>query len=90
MFALRKKIEDSILSAEILAPTALEQEEARHIQQEKVIRECNLWDDIAQANEFLVKLAESDKVVDALKDLRYKVICYAITYCCDLEKNVKL
>ncbi|XP_027065808.1 peptide chain release factor PrfB3, chloroplastic-like isoform X1 [Coffea arabica] len=72
MFALRKKIEDSILSAEILAPTALEQEEARHIQQEKVIRECNLWDDIAQANEFLVKLAESDKVVDALKDLRYK------------------
>ncbi|KAL3533687.1 hypothetical protein ACH5RR_007208 [Cinchona calisaya] len=72
MLALRKKIEDSILSAEILAPTAIELEDAKRIKQEEVIRECNLWDDLAQANEVLVNLAECNKVVDSLKDLRYK------------------
>ncbi|CAI9099746.1 OLC1v1036611C2 [Oldenlandia corymbosa var. corymbosa] len=72
MFALRKKIEDSILTAEILAPSALEQEEVRRIKQQKVIRERNLWDDLPEADEVLVKLAESDELVDSLKDLKFK------------------
>ncbi|KAI5682772.1 hypothetical protein M9H77_04000 [Catharanthus roseus] len=72
MFSLRKKIEDSILSAEILAPTALEVEEARRIKQEEAVRECNLWDDLTKSNEILDNLAESAKVVDALKDVKYK------------------
>lgn len=76
MFSLRKKIEDSILSAEILAPTALEVEEARRIKQEEAVRECNLWDDLTKSNEILDNLAESAKVVDALKDVKYKVIYY--------------
>lgn len=87
MFALRKKIEESILSAEILTPIAIELEEARRIKQKELIRECNLWDDLAQANEVLVKFAESDKAVDALKDLRYKVICHAFMYFCNMENS---
>ncbi|KAK3039642.1 hypothetical protein RJ639_027233 [Escallonia herrerae] len=72
MFSLRKKIGDSVSRAEMLAPTALELEEERHIKQEKVIREYDLWDDLAKSNEVLVKLADSAKAVDALKDLKYK------------------
>ncbi|XP_055808991.1 peptide chain release factor PrfB3, chloroplastic isoform X2 [Solanum dulcamara] len=71
-FALKRKIEDLVLRAEMLAPTALEFEEARHLKQEEIIRECDLWDDVAKSNEDLVQLAESAKAVDALKDLRYK------------------
>lgn len=73
---MRKKVEDSILRAEILAPTALELEESRRINQKEVVRECNLWDDLSKSNEILDNLAESAKLVDALKDLMYKVICY--------------
>lgn len=72
MFSLRKKIEDSVNRAEMLAPTALELEESRRIKQEEVIREYDLWDDLAKSNEILIKLADSAKVVDALKDLTYK------------------
>ncbi|XP_049400653.1 peptide chain release factor PrfB3, chloroplastic [Solanum stenotomum] len=71
-FALKRKIEDLVLRAEMLAPTALEFEEARHLKQEEIIREYDLWDDVAKSNEDLVQLAESAKAVDALKDLRYK------------------
>ncbi|GFY84733.1 peptide chain release factor [Actinidia rufa] len=72
LFSLRKKIEDAVLRAETLAPTALEHEEAKHIKNEETIRQYNLWDDLAKSNEILVKLADSSKVVDALKDLSYK------------------
>ncbi|KAF8395755.1 hypothetical protein HHK36_019706 [Tetracentron sinense] len=72
LFSIRKKIEDAVLRAETLAPTALELEEARRIKQEEMIREYNLWDDLAKSNEILVGLADSTKVIDALKDLRYK------------------
>ncbi|XP_052176886.1 peptide chain release factor PrfB3, chloroplastic isoform X2 [Diospyros lotus] len=72
MFSLRKKIEDAVLQAETLAPTALDLEEARRIKQEETIRQYNLWDDLAKSNEILLKLADSSKMVDALKDLRYK------------------
>ncbi|KAL3357482.1 hypothetical protein AABB24_017943 [Solanum stoloniferum] len=71
-FALKRKIEDLVLRAEMLAPTALEFEEARRLKQEEIIREYDLWDDVAKSNEDLVQLAESTKAVDALKDLRYK------------------
>lgn len=64
----------------MLAPTALEVEEAKRIKQEEMIHEYNLWDDLAKSNEILVKLADSAKVVDALKDLKYKVI--SGVYCC--------
>lgn len=72
---MKKNIEDTVLRAETLAPTALELEEASKIEQEEMIRGYNLWDDPAKSNEILVKLADSAKVVDALKDLKYKVIC---------------
>ncbi|KAL2535020.1 Peptide chain release factor PrfB3 [Abeliophyllum distichum] len=72
MFSLRKRIEDSILRAEMLAPTALEHEEARHVKQENIIRDHDLWDDPGKSNEILIQLADSAKVVDALKDLKYK------------------
>ena len=72
---MKKKIEDVILRAEMLAPTALELEEAKRIKQEEMIRDYDLWDDPAKSNEILVKLADSVKVVDALKDLKYKVMC---------------
>ncbi|KAK6149102.1 hypothetical protein DH2020_016627 [Rehmannia glutinosa] len=72
MFSFRKRIEDSILRAEMLAPTALELEEAKHVNQEEVIRDYDLWDDLSRSNEILLKLAESAKVVDNLRDLKYK------------------
>ncbi|GMH20182.1 hypothetical protein Nepgr_022023 [Nepenthes gracilis] len=72
LFALRKKIEDAVIRAETLAPTALELEETKRIRGEKLMREYNLWDDPAKSNEILVDLAVTVKVVDALKDLKYK------------------
>lgn len=73
MFSLRKRIEDSVLRAEMLGPTALELEEAKHINQEEVIRDYDLWDDLGKSNDILIKLADSAKVVDTLRDLKYKV-----------------
>ncbi|KAH6818737.1 peptide chain release factor [Perilla frutescens var. frutescens] len=72
MFSLRKRIEDSVLRAEMLTPTALEFEEAKHVDQEEVIRDYDLWDDIGKSNEILGQLADSAKVVDTLRDLKYK------------------
>lgn len=73
MFSLRKRIEESVLRAEMLAPTALEVEEAKRVNQEEVVRDYDLWDDIGKSNEILIKLADSVKVVDALRDIKYKV-----------------
>lgn len=56
------------------ASTALEMEEASWIKQEEMMRDSDLWDDPTKSNDILVKLANSAKVVDSLKDLRYKVI----------------
>ncbi|KAL6273008.1 hypothetical protein ACE6H2_023700 [Prunus campanulata] len=56
----------------MLAPLALELEEARRNKQEQQIRDYNLWDDTTKSSEILAKLADSAKVVDALKDLTYK------------------
>ncbi|KAM7500107.1 hypothetical protein LguiA_024521 [Lonicera macranthoides] len=72
MFSLRKKIEDSVIRAEMLAAPALEHEEARHFKQEEMVREYDLWDDLAKSNEVLANLADSAKVVDSLRDLTYK------------------
>ncbi|XP_057784611.1 peptide chain release factor PrfB3, chloroplastic [Salvia miltiorrhiza] len=72
MFSLRKRIEDSVLRAEMLAPTALEFEEAKHVDQEGVVREYDLWDDLTKSNEILMKLADSAKAVDTLRDLTFK------------------
>lgn len=74
LFSLRKKIEDSVINAEMLAPTALEAEEATRNKQEKIMNDYDLWDDLNRTNDILLKLADSSKVVDALKDLQYKVI----------------
>lgn len=72
---MKKKIEDAVSRAEMIAPTALELEEARRIRQEEVLHEYNLWDDLTRSNESLAALADAIKVVDDLKDLRYKVLC---------------
>ncbi|XP_047958802.1 peptide chain release factor PrfB3, chloroplastic isoform X3 [Salvia hispanica] len=72
MFSLRKRIEDSVLRAEMLAPTALEFEEGKHVDQEGVVRDYDLWDDLNKSNEVLAKLADSAKVVDTLRDLTFK------------------
>lgn len=77
LFSLKKKIEDAVVRAEMLAPTALELEEASQNKQEAIIRGYNLWDDPAKSNELLTNLADTAKVVDALKDLTYKVMCNA-------------
>lgn len=77
---MKQKIQDAVLRAEMLAPTALELEETRRIEQEEMIREYDLWDDPIKSNEILAKLASSAKVVDALKDLRYKVIAAHIIF----------
>lgn len=58
----------------MFASTALEMEHARWIKQEAVVRDSDLWDDPAKSNDILVKLANSAKAVDSLKDLRYKVV----------------
>ena len=78
LFSLRKKIEDVVLQADMFAPAALELEESRRIRQEEMIQKYNLWDDVTKSNEILVKLADSSKVVDALKDLTYKVMRYLL------------
>ncbi|PRQ24506.1 hypothetical protein RchiOBHm_Chr6g0273161 [Rosa chinensis] len=65
-------IEDDVLRAEMLAPLALELEEERRNEQEQLIRNYDLWDDTAESNEVLAKLADSVRVVDALRDLTYK------------------
>ncbi|KAL8489430.1 hypothetical protein ACS0TY_024883 [Phlomoides rotata] len=72
MFSLRKRIEDSVLRAEMLGPTALELAEANHVNQEEVIRDYDLWDDLGKSNEILTELANSAKVVETLRDLKYK------------------
>ncbi|KAK9125132.1 hypothetical protein Scep_013978 [Stephania cephalantha] len=72
MFSLKKKIENAVVRAEILATTTLELEEARRIKQEELLREHNMWDDVVKSNEILIKFADTTKVVNALKDLRYK------------------
>ncbi|KAJ1385179.1 Peptide chain release factor class I/class II [Sesbania bispinosa] len=72
LFSLKRKIEDAVLRAEMFASTALEMEEASWTKQEEVVRDCDLWDDPAKSNDILVKLANSAKVVDSLKDIRYK------------------
>ncbi|XP_047958801.1 peptide chain release factor PrfB3, chloroplastic isoform X2 [Salvia hispanica] len=65
MFSLRKRIEDSVLRAEMLAPTALEFEEGKHVDQEGVVRDYDLWDDLNKSNEVLAKLADSAKAEEA-------------------------
>ncbi|XP_058723995.1 peptide chain release factor PrfB3, chloroplastic-like isoform X1 [Vicia villosa] len=73
LFSLRRKIDDAVIRAEMYASTALEKEEASWIKQEEMVRGSDLWDDTTKSNDILVKLANSAKVVDSLKDLRYKV-----------------
>ncbi|PRQ34621.1 putative peptide chain release factor [Rosa chinensis] len=65
-------IEDVVLRAEMLAPLALELEEERRNEQEQLIRDYDLWDDTAESNEVLAKLADRVRVVDALRDLTYR------------------
>ncbi|KAK4799795.1 hypothetical protein SAY86_025160 [Trapa natans] len=72
LFSLKKKIEDAVLRAELMATSALELEEARRIKQEEMIRNYDLWDDPTKSNDILVKLADTARAVDALKDLAYK------------------
>ncbi|KAF5181308.1 Peptide chain release factor prfb3 protein [Thalictrum thalictroides] len=72
LFSLRRKIDDAVLRAETLGPMALEFEEASQIKQEEVLHHYDLWDDVARSNEILTDLADTTKVVDNLKDLRYK------------------
>lgn len=72
---MKKKIEDAVIRAETFAPTAIEVEEARRNKQEEMIRDSNLWDDFAKSDRILVKLADVAKVVDSLKDLKFKVMC---------------
>ncbi|XP_038690100.1 peptide chain release factor PrfB3, chloroplastic [Tripterygium wilfordii] len=72
LFSLKKKIDDVLLRAEMLGPTALELEETRRIAQEQIMRDFNLWDDPDKSNEILAELADRVRVIDALKDVKYK------------------
>lgn len=75
LYSLKKQIEDSVSRAEMIAPTALEMEEARRNKQEEVLQDHSLWDDLAKSDEFFTSLADAMKQVSDLKDLRYKVMC---------------
>ncbi|EOA24141.1 hypothetical protein CARUB_v10017374mg [Capsella rubella] len=72
LFSLKKKIKDVVLKAEMLAPDALELEEEQWIKQEETMRYYDLWDDPVKSDEILLKLADREKAVDILKDLKYK------------------
>ena len=74
MYSWRKRIEDAVVHVETTASSALELEEARRIKQEEVLRGRNLWDNPAKSHETLSDLADAIRVVDHLKDLRYKVL----------------
>ncbi|XP_039838588.1 peptide chain release factor PrfB3, chloroplastic-like isoform X3 [Panicum virgatum] len=47
-------------------------EEAQRIKQEEVLQKRNLWDNPAKSHETLSALADAIRVVDHLKDLRFK------------------
>ncbi|XP_020585874.1 peptide chain release factor PrfB3, chloroplastic isoform X2 [Phalaenopsis equestris] len=73
LFSLKKKIEETVNRAEMMAPGAMKFEEERRIKQEEVLRECNLWDDdITSSNESLSAFADSIKAVNNLKDMWHK------------------
>ncbi|MQM13587.1 hypothetical protein Taro_046511 [Colocasia esculenta] len=71
-FSLKKKIEDAVVRAQVIASTALKVEEARRIALEDGFQQYNLWDDIKKSTDSLRRLSTATKVVDALKDLQYK------------------
>lgn len=79
MFSLKKKIEDAVQRTEMMAPTALQIEEARWIKQDGLIQDYDLWDDPAKSNDAFVKLADIARAVDSLRDLTYKVMGNAIS-----------
>ena len=74
MYSLKKRIEDAVVRVETTASSALELEEARRIEREEVLRKLNLWDNPAKSHETLSALADAIRVVDHLKDLRFKVL----------------
>uniref|UniRef100_A0A2P2JME8 Uncharacterized protein MANES_09G016400 n=1 Tax=Rhizophora mucronata TaxID=61149 RepID=A0A2P2JME8_RHIMU len=76
LFSKKRVIEDAVLRAKMLAPTALELEEGIRIKLEEMVRQSNLWHDPDKSHEILVKLADSAKAVAALKDIKYKVTYY--------------
>ena len=71
---MKKRIEDAVVRVETTASSALELEEAQRIKQEEVLRKRNLWDNPAKSHETLSALADAIRVVDHLKDLRFKVL----------------
>lgn len=60
----------------MMAPNALEIEEARRIKQEEVLRGHSLWDDLAKSDQHFTALADAIRLINDLKDLRYKVLCF--------------
>ncbi|XP_066393190.1 peptide chain release factor PrfB3, chloroplastic-like [Miscanthus floridulus] len=72
LYSLKKRIEDAVVRVETTASSALELEEAQRIKQEEVLRKRNLWDNPAKSHETLSALADAIRVVDHLKDLRFK------------------
>jgi hypothetical protein len=74
LYSLKKRIEDAVVRVETTASDALELEEAQRIKQEEVLQKRNLWDNPAKSHETLSALADAIRVVDHLKDLRFKVL----------------
>ncbi|KAE8684959.1 hypothetical protein F3Y22_tig00111105pilonHSYRG00809 [Hibiscus syriacus] len=74
LFPLKKKIEDVILRAEMLAPTALEREEARRILQEEVssLYFCN-----AEEAKLIAQLVEIDGVNYSLFEQHMMHLCWS-------------
>ncbi|KAL4204292.1 hypothetical protein AMTRI_Chr01g109050 [Amborella trichopoda] len=72
LFSLRKNVEDVAMRIEMMAPMALELEHQRRSLQEEMIRDYNLWDDPAKANEIYNALADTAHSINLLKDLQYK------------------
>jgi len=76
MYSLKKRIEDAVVRVETTASSALELEEARRIEREEVLQKRNWWDNPAKSHGTLSALADAIRVVDHLKDLRFKVQQY--------------
>ncbi|KAK8928264.1 hypothetical protein KSP39_PZI017585 [Platanthera zijinensis] len=73
LFSLKKKIENTVKRAEMIAHAAMELEEERKIKQEVALRTCNLWDnDISTSIESLTDLADNIKLVNDLKEVLHK------------------
>ncbi|KAI3854849.1 hypothetical protein MKX03_004150, partial [Papaver bracteatum] len=65
------RIQSHLISLTIRASQSMEDKNKAYKELE-MLREYDLWDNVAKSNEILNELGDTTRSVDALKDLRYK------------------